>query len=484
VEIEAHDIGAQRFAVAFVVYRRDGVTCMQLVSETFKHDFARVSQRVCVTAEVAPLRLGPGAYLVSVGLYESREALDDGDPHALLEAYDRHYEFEVGSSATWMTSVLIEQGRWSMEENSPDAFTRQTERGTPEGSPRDMATARPATPSFRTLRDEIEQVVFKEGGYPDRWECHPQCPCCQGSDIARRYFAKYGIWHSWCRGCDFVFVDPCPPSELLDRLYNGAYYNAVRELIEAARARQDPGNAALFSVPIALFDEALRHICRVQKPGSWLDFGGGIGSFAWRVRSQLTDCDVRLYELNALSQRLSAEIYGLPPAETSRRFDCVSMLSVLEHCPEPARMVEEAAAWARPGGQLLIYVPRFSPLCRTVAKGSAVNVIPPFHASLFDRRSMAALLTRCPSIASYEMTIEGPPAFSPLYLMDYGDHWDIEVPTAEGQEIRSIQTREYDSTTSQLLNMLATVAPRLDDFLAEVDGGLFLRVIARVHPVP
>jgi SAM-dependent methyltransferase len=315
---------------------------------------------------------------------------------------------------------------------------------------------------------------------PSGWQPVARCAGCGGEDILRRYFAKWGFWHSWCRSCDLVFVDPLPPDDILDRLYNGAYYTAVREHVEAPRARTTPGEAALFSVPTEILDGALSRVVALTSPGCWLELGGGIGSFAHRVRLAVPECDVRLLEPGDSARALASEIYGLVGPAAGQRFDVVSLIAVLEHARDPGALLREAAGWARPGGTILIFVPRFSRLCRKLSKASSATVVPPFHLSLFDESSLRALLGRCEQLAAFETWVEGPPAFSPVDMVDFAELWDVEVPTAESQAPAGRQLEAYDSTTSQLLAMLALVTPRLRELLLEIDGGLYLGAIATV----
>src|SRR6478735_5652106 len=93
----------------------------------------------------------------------------------------------------------------------------------PEVRLRPVPVARP-----KMLSEEIVEICLSDGRYPTQWPRHEACPACGGKDLVVT-FSKLGFNHDECRSCEFVFVNPFPPSDIIARLYAGDYYTNTRE---------------------------------------------------------------------------------------------------------------------------------------------------------------------------------------------------------------------------------------------------------------
>jgi len=334
----------------------------------------------------------------------------------------------------------------------------------------------------KTLVEEIKAVCFAEGGYPDKWQKLPACPCC-GAGPLRPIFKKYGISHSQCGSCDFVCVDPFPPDEVLRKLYAGYYYTLTRELYEVPRVRKDGAHTA-YSAP----EDVLRHIIarggEGRNSGSWLDVGGGIGVFASLISKDLAGWSVAINEFNPRSTELARELFGteiLPAdpqaiAATGCQFDVISAISVLEHIIQPRDFVDSYVRLLKPGGKFIVVVPHFTHLCAAVARGSSPITVPPYHASLFNESNLMLMLSRC-DLKNIETRQDGAGAFSLLQIADYGDDWDITMPS-EGKPAESIQVVPPPTKIAVVMNAFAEADQKIGDYFAETDGRVFLTVFA------
>src|SRR5262245_44642789 len=154
-----------------------------------------------------------------------------------------------------------------------------------------------------TLVEEIRAACFDEGGYPDRWQRHLACACCGGGPL-REAFRKYGILHARCALCDFVCVDPYPPTDVLRTLYAGHYYTLMREHYEVPRILID-GEHTAYSAPEELLREIIVRCTAGLSQGDWLDVGGGIGAFASFIRRQCPKWNVSINEFNPRSMEIA-----------------------------------------------------------------------------------------------------------------------------------------------------------------------------------
>jgi len=414
-----------------------------------------------------------GDYLLSVGLLANEPAN--------WEFYEyRHlwYPFTVDDGGLGVGAPLFFRPTLTHAPLANGAGTGPNGRSAPAA-----ATLDPD--AVKTLREEIAALCVGKGGYPHAWPRHPACPCC-GSGSLRPAFAKFGFEHKRCDACGFVCVDPYPPDDVASALYGGRYYTNVRELFELPRAKRG-GEATPFSVPNSTLADIAMRATNKRRFGRWLDVGGGLGVFGNLIAQVAPGWDVAINEFNPRSVEIANELYGLKTlANTASEllakgetFDVISSVAVLEHVANPFQFVKDYARLLKPGGTLVTVVPNFTRLNATVSRGSSANVVPPFHLSLFNSSNLRRLLER--SALFSEITVEdsGIPAFSLIQHVDFGEHWDVLIPTNDVPEPRGMQIRPYDAATSRRLNVLAEADQKMDDYFGETDGRLVLIAFAR-----
>lgn len=330
-----------------------------------------------------------------------------------------------------------------------------------------------------SLRSEIEQVCMVEGGYPYTWPHHAHCPACGAGPLVKA-FTKYGFDHARCGNCYFVCLDPYPPDEIMNRLYAGEYYTRIREYFELPRLLAS-GEGTPFSAPKEVLQAIITQTAKA-KSGIWLDVGGGLGAFANLVRQMKPCWAVRLNESNPLSVRIARDQLGLDvvtedAAELLRRgerFDVISSVAVLEHIPHPVSFLAGYTKLLKPGGRLITVIPQFTLLNSFVSQASSANVVPPYHVSLFNRAALQRTLSRVPGLEIVGIEEAGPAAFDLLDHVQFGDHWDIEFPSAAHPAPRSDQIREYDQEQKNALQALGSIREQLEPYFANHDGKLFL----------
>jgi SAM-dependent methyltransferase len=334
----------------------------------------------------------------------------------------------------------------------------------------------------RTLVEEIKAVCFEEGGYPDKWQKLPVCPCC-GAGPLRPIFKKYGLSHSQCGSCDFVCLDPFPPHEVLRKLYAGHYYTLTRECYEVPRVRKD-GAPTAYSAPEDVLRAIIARGGEGRNSGSWLDVGGGIGAFASLISKDLPRWRVAINDYNPRSTELAKELFGteiLPAdpqaiAAIGRQFDVISTIAVLEHIIQPRDFVDSYVRLLKPGGKFIVLIPHFTRLCAAAARGSSAMTVPPYHASLFNKSNLTLMLSCC-GLNNIETRQDGAGAFSLLQIVDYGDDWDITMPS-EGKPAESILLNPAPTKIAVVMNALAEADQKIGDYFAEMDGRLFLTAFA------
>ena len=152
-----------------------------------------------------------------------------------------------------------------------------------------------------------------------------------------------------CQQCRLVFAWPRPSDTGLS--YEESYFDAHDE-------------AGLVQVAEAQLPRFQRRLARVAPdPGRLLEIGVGRGGFLAMARDlgwSVTGVDVSQWAADQIERQHGIRVIvgdlrdaGL----TSGSFDLVHMSHVLEHVPDPVRLLQEVRRVLTPGGRVIIEVP-------------------------------------------------------------------------------------------------------------------------------
>jgi ubiquinone/menaquinone biosynthesis C-methylase UbiE len=152
-----------------------------------------------------------------------------------------------------------------------------------------------------------------------------------------------------CGACGYVFDNPRPNQQEITAFYSqqGKYDSWLTN----AAARH------------ALWKRRLKMMLQHRAPGNLLDVGTGIGQFLHHAKPHFTD--VAGTEISESAVRIAQERYGLEIQQgrieelliPDASFDNVTLFHVLEHVPDPARLMRRCYRLLRPGGMAVIAVP-------------------------------------------------------------------------------------------------------------------------------
>lgn len=181
------------------------------------------------------------------------------------------------------------------------------------------------------------------------------CPVCNGSGQAlfaaydeNRQISAARFEYARCIECELIYLETIPND--LPRYYASEYYeiptlDRLRRMASHNRRR---------------INVLLKH----QSPGRLLEIGPAFGVFA--LQAQQAGFEVEAIEMDArccnyLKSQLGLRVYQnadpvakLPELEP---YDAIALWQVLEHLPNPRKLVQEAAAKLRPGGVLALSMP-------------------------------------------------------------------------------------------------------------------------------
>jgi SAM-dependent methyltransferase len=152
-----------------------------------------------------------------------------------------------------------------------------------------------------------------------------------------------------CIICGYVFDNPRPSANEIEAYYSRpSKYDSWLEM-ESERA--------------ALWNRRLKKITRHSKKGTILDIGTGIGQFLWLAK----DCFTKCYgtEVSESAVDIAREKYNLDVVRASIEeidykgivFDNITLFHVLEHVPNPLKVIAKCYDLLDDGGVLFIAVP-------------------------------------------------------------------------------------------------------------------------------
>jgi 2-polyprenyl-3-methyl-5-hydroxy-6-metoxy-1,4-benzoquinol methylase len=228
------------------------------------------------------------------------------------------------------------------------------------------------------------------------------CPAC-GSARLRRAFGPAHAPFVRCRDCASL-LDPDPPSaERLRELYEGPGY-FVKEQGDGPGDTLCgyPGDYLANRANVERkFAEVLGHLERYVEPGRLLDVGAGPGFLVEVARRRgwdATGVDLNSWAASYARDELSVEVrvgeirdLGLEDGE----LDAITMLDLVEHTPEPGRLIAETARLVRPDGALAILTPDAgSTVSRALGHRWPEVRRPGEHAVLFSIDGLTRLLAR------------------------------------------------------------------------------------------
>jgi SAM-dependent methyltransferase len=163
---------------------------------------------------------------------------------------------------------------------------------------------------------------------------------------------------SGCEGCGLVFLNPFPSEDQLAERYGpgGAWAMARPDETLAPAPDVAPGTGTWPRVFDAIRDEL--DVTRPPAGARVLDFGCGRGKFLDVLRSRGWDTfGIEPAMSTAFERHQRLDVIPATPD-----FDLVIANHVLEHVTDPLTLLRQFAAATRPGGHLLVAVPRLDTL--------------------------------------------------------------------------------------------------------------------------
>lgn len=225
------------------------------------------------------------------------------------------------------------------------------------------------------------------------------CPICDSATGNAVPFSKVcGAHYTRCTRCEHVFVSPRPSEATVQAFYSqDASYAATYTSIQTALQRVNE-----VALPKARWAADVYQRAHGRAPRKVLDVGAGAGHFVKACRDLGVGCDG--VEISAPSLGFCREHFGfelidrdfVTDAASFTDVDVVTFWGVIEHVPEPRRLLKAARRVLSAGGICVVAVPRWDCLGAFVQRQFLESIVrhmqPLGHLHLFSATSLLTAL--------------------------------------------------------------------------------------------
>lgn len=159
-----------------------------------------------------------------------------------------------------------------------------------------------------------------------------------------------------CEACGHQFIRPVPQPLFLKAFY-GAYMSEAKKGFYKERAQEE--------IPVSFRRRYGRWLERVRYLGgrdSLLDVGTGLGMFLRLAREygfEVAGVEPNDEAAEVLQKRYGIQVHAclIEELDTLAKYDMVTMWDLLEHLPDPQKVVRKAHKMLNPGGLLVLEIP-------------------------------------------------------------------------------------------------------------------------------
>jgi 2-polyprenyl-3-methyl-5-hydroxy-6-metoxy-1,4-benzoquinol methylase len=276
------------------------------------------------------------------------------------------------------------------------------------------------------------------------------CPVCESND-ANDLQQIYNMRYQRCNTCDLVYLAEIPNYQKLKSIYSD-----VEEALVKA-----PGDD-LYNTDD--FEKRVMMICQpkvefvldytsVANP-SWTDIGCGIGDLV--VAANRAGCNAVGYDIDEreISHGIRhganverCDITALNASDLLGESDVISLISVLEHIPDCAALLQMLVDMTKVDAEFVIEVPRFNSLSSLVNINFpnlvSRHMLPPNHVMLFTDKSFEYLLNSAglKAEATWFYGSDTNELLGNLFLADVGHNFEFENLVPFLNEFQSVIDR-------------------------------------------
>lgn len=218
------------------------------------------------------------------------------------------------------------------------------------------------------------------------------CPLCHAdAHTVAREFSPYKVVR--CRSCNLHYLSPRLSEAAMQRIYEDDSYFEDGEVGYTSYLEQEASLRYSFGTFLRQLQK------RSLTGGDLLEVGCGHGFFLEAARPYFQRCvGVDFSPAVVASARSRAnQVYqgGIESIPRSETYDCIVLISVIEHVHEPVDFLRTLRTHLRPSGRLIVATPDVSGVFQRMLgrRWPAYQVIPE-HVAFYNRKTLSSLMTK------------------------------------------------------------------------------------------
>lgn len=203
-----------------------------------------------------------------------------------------------------------------------------------------------------------------------------------------------------CEKCQFKHVVPLPSEEELEEVYSHEYYTSEKPFYIDLYLEDKDWWDAIYEERYNTLEKLI-----LKSSKSILDVGSGPGLFlalgrsrGWKVKGIEPSKKAANFSRKELNLDIENFFLDEGTAQKIGKYDVVHMGEVLEHLPNPAKMLEISKNILNDKGIITLIVPNdFNPIQKILNKHHGFNpwwVAPPHHLNYFNHKSLKNLVEK------------------------------------------------------------------------------------------
>ena len=251
------------------------------------------------------------------------------------------------------------------------------------------------------------------------------CGCC-GSDVHRFLYPapQHSLYRNCaiveCTNCGVARTSPRPTAEGLAETYDQEYYSYQAPNLEGVGNKikilaMQQSNPILYPYVIPF---------QIPSDASICDVGCGSGQWLGLMRKAYPQAKLHGFEINQDTAKVAADVARADVRSgdffengwESNQFDFITFWDVLEHVPEPTKVLQEVERLLKPNGLAVIIVPNFDCVYSKVFKQFWWALLYDQHLHHFTPQSIDRLVRTT--------TLE--PVYAGLPLTHSHPHWNMD----------------------------------------------------------
>lgn len=248
---------------------------------------------------------------------------------------------------------------------------------------------------FRLLDLEIGELIDKKTGMLDeKYGKTINCPLCDaGKEQHEKLFVKRGYTFVRCKACGMVFTNPQVNQDKLGELYGESAANDLWVEIQQSTLEKS------WKDPYYRQQAALLNKYKAAGKPRLLDIGCSTGFFMDKVKEEQPTWEVEGIELSKKAleiikkKGLHVEQKFVHELDPKKKFDVFTMFGVLEHLPNPKKVLNDIKERANDGALVMAIVPNAYSLYHMFLQDKSVTFDGRNHLMYFSADTLRRLFT-------------------------------------------------------------------------------------------